>query len=958
MRVAADVPNRILCPILVGRESELAALGAILAEVRVGHGRVAIIGGDAGIGKSRLLDTFLAAARASGARVVSGQCVEAEARRPFGPFIDALAEIGHSAALLSSGRDPAIVDADARFRALRSFAGVLADVARDSSLVVAIEDLHWADEGTLELFGSLARILSERPILLIGTYRTDELHRLHPLRTVLANLARARLADALTLGRLTRDDTSALVHATLGEGTTRRMELLDALESRCEGNPFFVEEVLKALVEAGHLVYRDRVWHEGDHPADLVIPASIRDAVQDRLALLPQQAREVVQTAAVIGTFFDYALLAQISHVPDDDLTAALRKAIDAQLIAEIPGRLNDTFRFRHALTRESVLSELLGRERRVLHATIAATLRRTSERDPDVANEELAYHFDEAGDRDEAFRYHELAARRAERLFAFGPACRHLERALELASKDADIAELELRLSRAAVGAGDGRRALRAAESARTRFAERKDTSRVGLALCALFDANWFLGQAEEARRADQAAIEVLEPLGPTAELGEAYRRMTQMHVQNDEPTVDPHAQRAIELGRQLGLAHIEAWGLLGLGRIMVVRGESAGVELLEHALKIGLDQDSPSLTSFARISLMTATTKLGRPPAERRSLYEAMVEHAARLEHRDDLLLVLMVEESIADGEFDRANRLALQVPPDSMYGAESVLRIALVHAARTGACSMKALDSARARLVSSAFIWRAFAATSAQPLLLMGEARKALEHLDPAADRIARGSRRKPDEVAAICAIEAARRLADPSALTRWVEVALGNERAVESRARRASRAFAGAERAHQQGMLDRAIELSTLSVEHIVGDQWPFIETLARLRHAELLVERGTAADLRAAKAELGAVVAFWRRAGATWYLGKLRAWAREHHLTLPPVVASQVARSALTRREREIAYLVADGLSNPQIAARLVISARTAESHVQRIMEKLAMHSRAEVAVWAAAARRP
>ena len=947
----------MLCPILIGRQSELATLGAILAEVRVGHGRVAIIGGDAGIGKSRLLETFLAAARASGARVVSGQCVEAEARQPFGPFVEALGELGHSAALISSGRDRAMVDADARFRALRSFAGVLSDEAADATLVVAIEDLHWADEGTLELFGSLARILAERPILLLGTYRTDELHRLHPFRQVLANLARARLTDTVTLARLTREDTIALVHATLGEGTTRRMELLDALETRCEGNPFFIEEVLKALVEAGHLVYHDGAWHEGDHPADLVIPASIRDAVQDRLALLAEPARRVVQTAAVIGTLFDYALLAEISQVAENDLTTALRQAIDAQLIVETPARGIDTFRFRHALTRESVLSELLGRERRALHATIAATLRRAFEYDPEAASEELAYHFDEAGDREEGFRFHELAARRAERLFAFGPACRHLERALELASKEADIAGLELRLSRAAVGAGDGRRALRAAEGARARLTERGDTRRVGLALCAEFDAHWFLGQAEEARRADQAAIEVLEPLGPTAELGEAYRRMTQMHVQNDEPTVGPQAQRAIELGQKLGLPHIEAWGLLGLGRIMVTRGESAGVELLEQALKIGLDEDSPSLASFAWVSLMTATTKLGRPPAERRQLYDAMVEHAARLEHRDELLLVLMVEESIADGDFDRATRLALQVPADSTYGAESVVRIALVHAARTGVISIAALDTARARLLSSAFIWRAFAATSAQPLLLIGEPRKALEHLDPAAERIAQGSRRKPDEVAAICAIEAARQLGDGPALTRWVELALGNERAVESRARRASRAFAGAERAHQQGMLDRAIDLSALSVEHIVSDQWPFIETLTRLRHAELLMERGEATDLGAARAELAAVAAFWRRAGATWYLGKLRVWARKQHLTMPTGASQRGARTALTRREREIAHLVADGLSNPQIAERLVISARTAESHVQRIMEKLAMHSRAEVAVWAAAARR-
>src|SRR5438128_11617958 len=207
-------PRRILCPTLVGRETELAALDALFAEALRGAGRTVLIAGDAGIGKSRLLAAFLAHARPRGARILHGQCNKAEARRPFGPFVDSL----HGVTDVPRGPESqanAFTDPDMRYRSLRFFATTFADLTRRAPIVVAIDDLHWADEGTLELFTYLAKALQERTALLVGTYRMDELHRLHALRASLTALTRGRLPDTVTLGKLHVDETSEMIRATL-----------------------------------------------------------------------------------------------------------------------------------------------------------------------------------------------------------------------------------------------------------------------------------------------------------------------------------------------------------------------------------------------------------------------------------------------------------------------------------------------------------------------------------------------------------------------------------------------------------------------------------------------------------------------------------------------------------------------------------------------------------------------
>jgi DNA-binding NarL/FixJ family response regulator len=946
----------MLCPVLVGREAELASLEAILAEVVTRSGRVALVGGDAGIGKSRLLDAFLARARASGARVVLGRCAQAEARRPFGPFIDSLRGLRDVPRLVPTEGDLAVADPDVRYRALRSFASVLGDLARQDPLVVAIDDLQWADDATMDLFAYLARALHERQVLLVASYRTDELHRLHPLRGVLAALAQARLADPVILRPLTLAGTREMVEATLGLTASAPRELITALHERCEGNPFFTEEVLRALTETGELIWRHGTWEHVGRMADLVIPASVRDIVQERLAALPNETRVALRVAAVIGISFDFPLLQRLTATNDQELTDALRAAVAAQLLEEVSEPGTDRFQFRHALTRESVLADLLGRERRELHREVAAALelRSGSESEP----EELAYHFDEAGEREPAFRYHVRASARAEKLFAFRNARKHLERALELASTDVDLAELQLRFSRAALWAGDARGALRAAEEARDAYEKRGDPRGIALALCEISDADWYLGQADEARRVAEESVRVLESLGTPCELGDAYRRMAQLALFDDDARTD-WAERTIEAARRCGQPATEVIGLISLGGALGRQGRAEALGYLDDALRLALELDKPDLVFRARLFLLDVDAKLGASPIDRRALYVEMIEHARKHAFSTDQVLVMEVEEAIALGDFDEALRLAGQVTPDSVYGAANDLLVAVIHIARSGPDKASEVDAPRRRLLSAPVLWQTFATTTAQVFLLADQPRAALEDAELAKEHLRAGSQRFTVDVAVISAIESARRLADDAALEGWIAIALDSETAAESLVRRARRAFAGAERARREGDLGRALELSATSVDALDHCQWPVIETVARLRHAELLLERGSPEDRAAASAELSKVVAFWRRASAPWYLGRLRDWAREHRLRLPAAPVSEVRSTGiLTRREREVAALVTKGLTNRQIGERLVISERTVESHVERIMDKLSKHTRAEIAAWMSAAGRP
>jgi DNA-binding SARP family transcriptional activator len=346
----------------VGRDAPLARLTAALDRARAGERRLVLIGGEPGIGKTRLMAELCAAAHAGGAEVRSGRCFE-EAIAPYQPFVEALGDAWlHDA--------PVAAD-DARGARWRLFESVDAALRTGSPTVLALDDLHWADKGSLLLLAHLVRAPRPAALLVVGTYRESELSRTHPLAATLGDLRRERLYERVSLAGLEAGDVADLVRGWLGSD-----ELAPTLHEETAGNPFFLEEVVRHLREAG---------------AGAGIPESVREVLGRRLSRLGDGANRALQAAAVVGRDFDLALLERLDALAGVDVLEAVEEAAAAQLVREDgarPGR----YGFAHPLVRETVYEELSLTRRVRLHGAVADALEVLHGDDP-ARLSELATH-------------------------------------------------------------------------------------------------------------------------------------------------------------------------------------------------------------------------------------------------------------------------------------------------------------------------------------------------------------------------------------------------------------------------------------------------------------------------------------------------------------------------------------------------------------------------------------
>jgi DNA-binding CsgD family transcriptional regulator len=955
--------RRILCPVLIGRDAEMGRLETFLRECLGGRGRTALVSGEAGVGKSVLLREFVKKAHTVGARVLVSECTEIDARRPFGPFIDIARAANRVASLPVASPDAAMAGAD-RYGLHSAFTALLADLARERPIVMIIEDLHWADEASLELFPHLARKLRDVPLLLVGAYRSDELHRRHPLRPALAELSRSRVADDIAVRRLSEDEVADFLREAMQLDRPPTVEFRRAIFETCEGNPLFMEEVLRALVGRGDIERRDGSWRRTKEVAEIVIPDTLRDAVLERFETLSAEAQNAIRHAAVIGQRFDFDLLLRVTSSDEATLVNAVRAAIEAQLLLEIANGVGpELYAFRHALTRESVLLDLLQRERRRMHAAVGAAIESRSGEDTAAHVEELAYHFDEARDNDRAFRYHDLAAREAHQLFAFARAARHLERAVELARDDEPaLGELQLRLADAASLAAAPRRALRAAEEARRWFEEAGDMRRAAMALTRIAAYRWALGDSRAARATAEEAVRLLEPGGKRQELAGAYAQVARLAWLDLELTTAAElGQRAVDMAREEGALGIEIDALITLGSAQGYAGRCEGVAQLRQAIDMASAHGmvEAAVRGFSNLvcPVLYAT---GSTAMEVRRVYEEMFTYARGHRFRTDMVIYFEAVYVLADGDWDAALRLVHEAPGESGWIALIQVLETFIRAGRDGPEGSRPLLDVPRRMLRDASAGHQIYGASllARTALLAGDARATLEHVDGLATEIGRNPWPEVDE-AAVYALIAATAQDDSQARSRWIELALAEDAGPRRSTASARRAFAQGERAVSEGNVGAAMNLLTESAELFEQALRPFAETLARRRRAELLFRRNAAGDREAAQAELAAILPYWRKAKATWYLGQLERWAADLGLSFPvearaaPAPPARVARPQLTPREREVAALVATGLSNKEIAAKLVISERTAEGHVERILGKLGFRSRAQIASWQA-----
>ena len=451
---------------LVGREAELATIATAIETVAQGQGRLLLLVGEPGVGKTRLAQEITLLARSQGFRLLTGRCYEPQQSLAYAPFIEALAQavpLTEAAALTPlAERWPEVArllpdhaapvptvadDGAARQRLYYQLTGFLGTLVEQRPLAILVDDLHWADGASLELLQHLARHTRDQPMLLVGTTRAVEAERQHPLVDALRDLGRDELVEQLTLQPLATDETAALIGVTLGgadgalgDSGSVAAELAARIQARSEGNAFFTRQLARALQEQGNLTFSEGQWSlSGTTPAAFT-PESIRAVIGQRLGRLTPHTQEVLREASVLGQVMGFDELQHMGHRGEQEVEEALEEAAEAGIIRE--GQ-RDQYHFNHALTRDTLYAELSARRKRRLHRAAADAIEQQPDHVRRVA--ELAYHLLAAEEGERALPYALLAGDQAEAVYAHAEAAGHYRTALNLA-RELDNRTLEAR--------------------------------------------------------------------------------------------------------------------------------------------------------------------------------------------------------------------------------------------------------------------------------------------------------------------------------------------------------------------------------------------------------------------------------------------------------------------------------------------------------------------------------
>jgi len=440
---------------LVGRDTELDTLRRSWNQVASGRGGMVLVSGEPGSGKTRLARELMDYARITGGIVLSGGCYELEAATPYLPFVEALrswvhdssddqlrAAVGDSGAELARlapelasrigpfPKGPELSAAEERLRLYDAVARFLVDRAATGGLVLFVDDLQWADQASLSLLHYLVRLIGKERILILGCYRETELDRAHPLAESLDQWNRERAAVRVHLRRLEAKATSAMLAVLLGDECLSE-EFCATIHRETEGNPFFIEEVVKTLVDEGQIVCEQGEWRRRESGGALALPQGVKVAIGRRLDHLSEPTTEILRTAAILGKTFEFSELTAALDKSEDELLDALDEAMAAQLVET---RSGDTVAFTHDKIREVLYHELNPIRRRRLHTRVAEGLESLRESGGRVAVEDLAHHSMEGGALDKGFDYAMEAAADAAKLFAYADSLRLYERARECA--------------------------------------------------------------------------------------------------------------------------------------------------------------------------------------------------------------------------------------------------------------------------------------------------------------------------------------------------------------------------------------------------------------------------------------------------------------------------------------------------------------------------------------------
>jgi DNA-binding CsgD family transcriptional regulator/tetratricopeptide (TPR) repeat protein len=993
------VAQRVSSPVFVGRAAETAQLWATVERVLTGSPATVVVAGEAGVGKTRLVAELSARVRQLGAMALGGGCLDVgdgvvayapvvEALRPLGGLLGteeleralggARAELARLVPELgapdsTSPGPPDEADVPVPGRLFELLLGVLHRLAEGRGVVLVVEDLHWADQSTRDLLGFLVRNL-RGPVALVLTYRSDELHRRHPLRPFLAELDRSGRAERLELGRLDRRELAELLAGILGEpaGPT----LVDEILARSGGNPFFAEELLAA------------------HREGVELSPALRDVLLARVEALPDAIQQVLQVAAVAGGRIDHDLLVEVAGQPPERLVELLRRAVAQHIL--VVKEDGDAYAFRHALVQEAIYEDLLPVQRGPLHAAYARALTaRIQGRDRGATATELgqlAHHWYVAHDQGEALLASVQAGQAAEASFALAEAVRHYERALELweqapsaaARSPLDRGALLQRAAQAASLAGTTTRAVALVEQALRETDTAAEPLRVGALLERLAHYQWIDGDSAAAMATVQRAVATVPAQPPSPERARALAAHGQMLLLLSRlRAARSRCEEAVAVARQVGARAVEGHARNSLGTALGKLGElEAGIVQLEQARRIAEQQSDPEDRYRAHTNLASILGRDGRyadaVAVELEHL--ALARGSGAMRTYGVVALADAAEALLWLGRFQEAERLLDQADELDLPARSSR---ALLPTRSLYRLWVGDLESARVDLTwllqrSDVSVDPQYAAPGWSRLAAVATWEGRLEDARAAVvDGLARLSQVDDPELmielclagltaeAAIAERAAARRAQEAggeatriaAGLLERAHAAATADGVALARAARAKLATAEAEWSRAAGRHDPDRWAQAVGAWDQLGCPWP--ASYARWRQAEALLDHGAPRDQAAPVVRMAWATA--SRLAARPLLAGIESLARRARIRPEASAAGEPGAAAheaappgeelgLTPREREVLALVADGRSNRQIAEELFISAKTASVHVSNILAKLGVANRAEAAV--------
>jgi predicted ATPase/DNA-binding CsgD family transcriptional regulator len=616
------VATRVSASRLIGRAGELAELTAAFDEAAGGAASLAFLAGESGVGKSRLLHTFLERAAERGGCALGGECVElGRDELPYAPLVAALRGLLRERDPVLDGLSPATRAGLAQLvpeldpeavggskddgrRPIEALLSLLEALAEDMPMVLWLDDAHWADHPTRAFLAFLAAGLpDECQLLTVIAYRSDQLHRRHPMRPLLAELGRGRRVRRLELEPFDRGEVATQLADILGVAPDR--EAVERFFERGEGNPLFTEELLAAGADG-----RGR------------LPSTLRDALLLRIERLPETSRGLLRILATAGRLKHDHFVA-VCEIDEDELATGLRDAVEAQVIAV--GR-DDRYGFRHALLREVIYDDLLPGERAELHLRLARALEATLGQDDHLAIRAtaVAHHFNAAGDQPQALRTAVQAARAVERGGTPGAAAALLDRALALWPRvtepetPAGVGHATL-ISLAARAHGldaDEPHAIHLFEQALEEIDETVEPHRVAGLLAEIASARWALGQAGAAREDLERALALLpesEPTPERARILEAKARFLLLQGRFAESR--DAADEALRAAEAAGVEDTEALVLNRLGLCLFFLGEEErGDEVMRESLELARRSGSNDQLAAAFVNYADALHLAGR--------------------------------------------------------------------------------------------------------------------------------------------------------------------------------------------------------------------------------------------------------------------------------------------------------------------------------------------------------